>query len=69
MLKPVGTGLDVFEGRPALSAWRERVKKQIGVEDFDEAHKVIMNVDVLPQTFEQKGIPEFLKLRIMKMFN
>lgn len=69
VLKPVGTGLDVFQGRSALSAWRDRVKKEIGVEVFDEAHKVIMNVDALPQTFENKGIPEFLKLRIQKMFN
>lgn len=68
-MKPVGTGLDVFQGRPALSAWRDRVKKEIGVEVFDEAHKVIMNVDTLPQTFENKGLPEFLKLRIQKMFN
>nr|XP_055024335.1 glutathione S-transferase theta-1a [Misgurnus anguillicaudatus] len=69
MMQPVGTGLDVFEGRSALGAWRDRVKKAIGVEVFDEAHKVIMNVDVLPQTFENKGLPEFLKVRIMKMFN
>ncbi|KTF93905.1 hypothetical protein cypCar_00001876, partial [Cyprinus carpio] len=69
MMQPVGTGLDVFQGRPVLSAWRDRVKKEIGVEVFDEAHKVIMNVDTLPQTFENKGLPEFLKLRIQKMFN
>ncbi len=59
----------MFQGRPALSVWRDRVKKEIGVEVFDEAHKVIMNVDTLPQTFENKGLPEFLKLRIQKMFN
>ncbi|KAK2898710.1 hypothetical protein QQF64_032030 [Cirrhinus molitorella] len=69
IMQPVGTGLDVFQGRPALSAWRDRVKKEIGVEVFDEAHKIIMNVDALPQTFENKGIPEFLKLKIQKMFN
>ncbi len=59
----------MFQGRPALSVWRDRVKKEIAVEVFDEAHKVIMNVDTLPQTFENKGLPEFLKLRIQKMFN
>ncbi|XP_056319412.1 glutathione S-transferase theta-1a [Danio aesculapii] len=69
MMQPVATGMDVFEGRPALSAWRDRVKKEVGVELFDEAHKVIMNVESLPQTFENKGLPEFLKLRIQKMFN
>lgn len=69
VLKPVATGMDVFEGRPALSAWRDRVKKEVGLELFDEVHKVIMNVESLPQTFENKGLPEFLKLRIQKMFN
>lgn len=59
----------MFQGRSALSAWRDKVKKEIGVEVFDEAHKVIMNVDMLPQTFENKGLPEFLKLRLQKMFN
>jgi len=59
----------VFQDRPALNAWRDRVKKEIGVEVFDEAHKVIMNVDTLPQTFENKGLPEFLKLKMQKMFN
>ncbi|KAL0186830.1 hypothetical protein M9458_018500, partial [Cirrhinus mrigala] len=57
IMQPVGTGLDVFQGRPALSAWRDRVKKEIGVEVFDEAHKTIMNVDALAQAFESKGIP------------
>ncbi|XP_073675332.1 glutathione S-transferase theta-1a [Garra rufa] len=69
IMQPVGTGLDVFQGRPALSAWRDRVKKEIGVEVFNEAHKDIMDVDKLPQTFEKKGIPEVLKLKIQKMFN
>ncbi|TRZ02203.1 hypothetical protein DNTS_030433 [Danionella cerebrum] len=69
IMQPVATGLDVFEGRPVLSAWRDRVKKEIGLEVFDEAHKVIMNVDSLPQIFENKGLPEFLKMKIQKMFN
>lgn len=59
----------MFQDRPALNAWRDRVKKEIGVEVFDEAHKVIMNVDTLPQTFENNGLPEFLKLKLQKMFN
>ncbi|XP_036434571.1 glutathione S-transferase theta-1a [Colossoma macropomum] len=69
IMQPVGTGLDVFEGRPALSAWRDRVKKEIGRELFEEAHKTILSVASLPQTFERKGLPEFLKIRIQKMFN
>lgn len=69
VVQPVGTGLDVFEGRPTLSAWRDRVKKEIGEDLFDEAHKTIMNVKGLSQTFEKNGMLEFLKPRIQKMFN
>ncbi|KAM6965564.1 glutathione S-transferase theta-1a [Aplochiton taeniatus] len=69
IMQPVGTGLDVFEGRPTLSAWRDRVKSEIGEDLFDEAHKTIMHVDGLPQTFEKSGMPDFLKPRIQKMFN
>ncbi|CAL8333886.1 unnamed protein product [Arctogadus glacialis] len=68
IMQPVGTGLDVFEGQPALSAWRERVKKVIGEELFDEAHQSIMNVDCLAKTFQDNGMLEFLKPRINKMF-
>ncbi|XP_026177838.1 glutathione S-transferase theta-1-like isoform X2 [Mastacembelus armatus] len=42
IMQPVGSGLDVFEGRPRLIAWRERVKKALGEKLFDEAHDVIM---------------------------
>ncbi|KAM6964828.1 glutathione S-transferase theta-1-like [Aplochiton taeniatus] len=63
---PVGTGLDVFEGRPTLSAWRDRVKREIGEDLFDEAHKTIMHVDGLPQTFEKIGMPDFLKPCVLK---
>ena len=66
--QPVGAGLDVFEGRPALSGWRERVRKAIGEELFDEAHQSIMNVDGLAKTFQDNGMLEFLKPRISKMF-
>ena len=67
-MQPVGTGLDVFEGQPVLSAWRDRVKKAIGGELFDEAHQSIMNVDSLAKTLQDNGMLEFLKPRISKMF-
>ncbi|CAB1319613.1 unnamed protein product [Coregonus sp. 'balchen'] len=69
IMQPVGTGLDLFENRPTLSAWRDRVKKELGEALFDEAHKTIMHVDSLPQTFENNGMLEFLKPKIQKMFN
>ncbi|XP_046904241.1 glutathione S-transferase theta-1a [Hypomesus transpacificus] len=69
VMQPFGTGLDVFESRPKLSAWKDRVKKEIGEALFDEAHNSLMNVANLPQTFEKNGMLEFLKPRIQKMFN
>ncbi|KAK7898326.1 hypothetical protein WMY93_019179 [Mugilogobius chulae] len=30
IMQPVGTGVDVFAGRPQLGAWRDRVKAQLG---------------------------------------
>ncbi|MBN3296098.1 GSTT1 transferase, partial [Amia calva] len=69
MMQPVGAGLDVFKGRPNLSAWRDRVIEEIGQELFDEAHYVIMNAKNLPQIFEQNGMLEFIKPKLQKMFN
>ncbi|CAB1321777.1 unnamed protein product [Coregonus sp. 'balchen'] len=69
IMQPVGTGLDVFENRPTLSVWRDRVKKELGEALFDEAHKTIMHVDSLPQTFQNNGMLEFIKPKIQKMFN
>lgn len=69
VFQPVGTGLDLFENRPTLSAWKDRVKKELGEALFDEAHKTIMDVASLPQTFENNGMLEFLKPKIQKMFN
>ncbi|XP_010874550.1 glutathione S-transferase theta-1a [Esox lucius] len=69
IMQLVGTGLDVFENRPSLSAWRDRVKNEIGGALFDEAHKAIMHVDSLPQTFEKNGMLEFIKPKFLKKFN
>ncbi|KAM9314248.1 glutathione S-transferase theta-1b [Pholidichthys leucotaenia] len=42
VMQPVGAGVDVFEGRPKLSAWRDRVQATIGKELFDETHEGIV---------------------------
>ncbi|KAJ8263309.1 hypothetical protein COCON_G00157660 [Conger conger] len=69
IIQPVGTGVDLFKDRPRLSAWSDRVKKEMGVALFDEAHAVIMNVQNLPQVFQDNGMLEFLKPKLQKMFN
>ncbi|XP_028451371.1 glutathione S-transferase theta-1-like [Perca flavescens] len=42
IMQPVGAGLDVFDGRPKLSAWRDRVRAAIGTELFDEVHQAVL---------------------------
>ncbi|KPP70784.1 Glutathione S-transferase theta-1-like [Scleropages formosus] len=69
IVQPVGTGLDVFKDRPKLSAWRERVKKELGPAVFDEAHEVIANVHNLRQAFEKNGMLELFKTKLQKLFN
>ena len=66
--QPVGSGLDVFEGRPKLRAWRERVKKELGEKLFDEAHEVIMNVSSLMQKMKSNSELEILKPKFQKLF-
>ncbi|KAF7660005.1 hypothetical protein LDENG_00290180 [Lucifuga dentata] len=67
LMQPCGTGLDVFEGRLKLSAWRDRVKKEIGEKLFDEAHHVEMNTEALAKAMEKNL--EVFKVKLQKMFN
>lgn len=68
VLQPVGSGLDVFQGRPKLIAWRERVKKEVGEKLFDEAHELIMKVSSLPQKMQNSADLEMLKPKLQKLF-
>lgn len=68
IMQPVATGLDVFEGHPKLSAWRDRVKAELGEELFNEAHKIIMAVKNLPQMIDKSSL-EMLKPKFQKMFS
>ncbi|KAG7221874.1 hypothetical protein INR49_017050 [Caranx melampygus] len=66
VMQPVGSGLDVFEGRPKLSAWRDRVQAAIGKELFDDAHQTMMeaqeNVTLLEESKAQLFKAKFLRL-------
>ncbi|XP_075904935.1 glutathione S-transferase theta-1b [Nelusetta ayraudi] len=42
IMQPVACDVEVFQGRPKLSAWRDRVRDAIGTELFDEAHQSVM---------------------------
>uniref|UniRef100_A0A1A8QTN4 glutathione transferase n=1 Tax=Nothobranchius pienaari TaxID=704102 RepID=A0A1A8QTN4_9TELE len=65
IMQPVGSGLDVFQGRLKLSAWRDRVQAAIGKELFDEAHRAILgaqeNVKLLDPTVLQASKSKILR--------
>lgn len=61
--------MDVFEGRPKLTAWRDRLKKELGEKLFDEAHEVIMNVRSLAQKMKNNSDLELLKPKFRKIFS
>uniref|UniRef100_A0A8C6T6Q7 glutathione transferase n=1 Tax=Neogobius melanostomus TaxID=47308 RepID=A0A8C6T6Q7_9GOBI len=68
IMQPVGTGVDVFTGRPTLSAWRDRVTAQVGVELFKEANEVIMKAKDLSQNIDKTAL-EMMKPKFQKMFS
>jgi len=65
----VGVGVDVFDGRPALLAWSERVKKAIGEELFAEGHELIMKASGLTQELQNNKDMEMLKSKYQKLFS
>uniref|UniRef100_A0A3Q0S9H7 glutathione transferase n=1 Tax=Amphilophus citrinellus TaxID=61819 RepID=A0A3Q0S9H7_AMPCI len=67
IMQPVASGLDVFEGRPKLSAWRDRVQEAIGKELFDEAHQDILAVQESVKTIDS-GKMQIFKPKILKLF-
>ncbi|XP_061672265.1 glutathione S-transferase theta-1a [Syngnathoides biaculeatus] len=68
IMQPVSSGVDVFSTRPKLSAWRERVKKEVGVALFDEAHAAIMTSGGVAQTLREGGLPQIFKDKFKKAF-
>uniref|UniRef100_A0A3B3WZX4 glutathione transferase n=1 Tax=Poecilia mexicana TaxID=48701 RepID=A0A3B3WZX4_9TELE len=67
IMQPLGAGLDVFEGRPKLSAWRDRVQASIGKDLFDEAHQGILGAqDAMKQVDPSKL--ELFKPKILRLF-
>lgn len=68
MMQLPGMGVDGFEGRPKLIAWRERVKKELGEKLFEEAHEMLMKSSSLPQTLKSSGNFDKLKPMLQKLF-
>ncbi|XP_077416879.1 glutathione S-transferase theta-1a [Vanacampus margaritifer] len=68
IMQPVSSGVDVFSGRPKLSAWRERVKKEIGVALFDEANAAIMASGGVTHSLRERDLPQIFKDKFKKAF-
>ncbi|XP_032165969.1 glutathione S-transferase theta-1 [Mustela erminea] len=65
LMHPVGAGCQVFEGRPKLAAWRQRVEAAVGEDLFQEAHEVIMKAKESPPAdpiVKQKLMPAVLAM-------
>ncbi|XP_032731913.1 glutathione S-transferase theta-1 [Lontra canadensis] len=65
LMHPVGAGCQIFEGRPKLAAWRQRVEAAVGEDLFQEAHEVIMKAKESPPadpTVKQKLMPVVLAM-------
>ncbi|KAF3687104.1 Glutathione S-transferase theta-3 [Channa argus] len=67
IMQPVGAGVDVFDGRPRLSAWRDRVQAAIGKELFDDAHQTILGAQKSVKLMDDSKLPLF-KPKILKRF-
>ncbi|XP_043910124.1 glutathione S-transferase theta-1-like [Protopterus annectens] len=61
IMQSFGGGHDVFEGRPKLAAWHQRVESEIGVELFTEANRGIQNA----KSFSEQKIPPEVAKRLM----
>uniref|UniRef100_A0A8C9Q8G1 glutathione transferase n=1 Tax=Spermophilus dauricus TaxID=99837 RepID=A0A8C9Q8G1_SPEDA len=48
LMHPVSAGCQVFECRPKLAAWRQRVESAVGEDLFQEAHAVILKAKDIP---------------------
>lgn len=68
IMQPVGTGVDVFEGRPKLSAWRDRIIVQVGQELFKEANEAIMKAKDLSKNIDKNTL-EMMKPKFQKMLS
>ncbi|XP_029296507.1 glutathione S-transferase theta-1b [Cottoperca gobio] len=67
VMQPVGSGLDVFEGRPKLTAWRDRVQAAIGKDLFDDAHQTVLGAQENVKLMDGSKLA-FFKPKILKFF-
>uniref|UniRef100_A0A8C3TCL5 glutathione transferase n=1 Tax=Chelydra serpentina TaxID=8475 RepID=A0A8C3TCL5_CHESE len=67
LMQPIGVGCDIFEDRPKLSEWRNRVEEAVGKELFQEAHEIILNIKELSNLQIDPQLKEHLAPVLRKM--
>ncbi|XP_034647409.1 glutathione S-transferase theta-1-like isoform X1 [Trachemys scripta elegans] len=67
LMQPIGVGCAIFEDRPKLSEWRNRVEEAVGKELFQEAHEIILNIKELSNIQIDPQLKEHLAPVLRKM--
>ncbi|XP_073530532.1 glutathione S-transferase theta-3-like isoform X2 [Phyllobates terribilis] len=60
IMQAISAGIDAFEDKPKLSAWKQRVEEAIGADLFKQAHETIMHF----KEMQRQPIPPELKERL-----
>lgn len=63
LMHPVSAGCKIFESRPKLAAWRQRVEAAVGENLFQEAHEVVLKAKDMPPLMDPT-LKEKLKLSV-----
>ncbi|NXD32484.1 GSTT3 transferase, partial [Spelaeornis formosus] len=63
LMHPVSAGCKIFESRPKLAAWRQRVEAEVGESLFQEAHEVVLKAKDMPPLMDP-ALKEKLKLSV-----
>lgn len=64
LMQPIAAGVDIFEDKPKLSAWKQRVEDAIGADLFKEAHEAVLHVKEMQNQPAPPELKERLKARL-----
>ncbi|XP_069817239.1 glutathione S-transferase theta-1-like isoform X2 [Dendropsophus ebraccatus] len=64
IMQSITVGVDVFEDKPKLSAWKQRMEEAIGADLFKEAHEGILRAIEMPIQSVPSKLTELLKARL-----
>ncbi|XP_053555769.1 glutathione S-transferase theta-1-like [Bombina bombina] len=67
IMQAVASGVDVFEEKPNLGAWKQRVVEALGEDLFKEAHNDLLNPKDKAQMSIAPEIMESLKVRLHRL--